>query len=218
MNMLGLRDLVFIAPTPSLHQQNQPVSSDHHSNLPLPSSASLSVGLGIFPLLAATPCVPHSNEVQDCGNPNNSNYWNLKMCPEMDSARKGGIHVEDEVSKQIMENEENGGGLCWGEFRVCQDCGNRAKKDCTYRRCRTCCKGRGYDCNTHERSTWVPASRRRERQMMLSGSGGYGGSSGAKRPRPLVSSQNAATTTSHSSASNAATPRSLDTSSCHQGT
>lgn len=45
----------------------------------------------------------------------------------------------------------------------CQDCGNQAKKDCLHMRCRTCCKSRGFDCPTHVRSTWVPASIRRDR-------------------------------------------------------
>lgn len=49
----------------------------------------------------------------------------------------------------------------------CQDCGNQAKKDCPHMRCRTCCKSRGFDCQTHVKSTWVPASRRRERQQQL---------------------------------------------------
>lgn len=52
-----------------------------------------------------------------------------------------------------------GGGIS------CDDCGNQAKKDCPHRRCRTCCKSRGYDCQTHVKSTWVPASKRRERQQ-----------------------------------------------------
>ena len=139
------------------------------------------------------------------------------------AAKKGVVNVEDESHNNklvMMESEEN--GACGGDFRVCQDCGNRAKKDCIYRRCRTCCKGRGYDCNTHVRSTWVPAVRRRERQMAVAGGGssggggGCGGSPGAKRPRALGSSQNA-TATSHSSTSNATTPKSLETSSCHQG-
>ncbi|CAL0331887.1 unnamed protein product [Lupinus luteus] len=51
----------------------------------------------------------------------------------------------------------SGGGIS------CQDCGNQAKKDCPHMRCRTCCKSRGYDCQTHVKSTWVPASKRRER-------------------------------------------------------
>lgn len=49
----------------------------------------------------------------------------------------------------------------------CQDCGNQAKKDCVHLRCRTCCKSRGFDCQTHVRSTWVPAAKRRERQQQL---------------------------------------------------
>ncbi|KAK3410391.1 hypothetical protein EUGRSUZ_J02389 [Eucalyptus grandis] len=48
----------------------------------------------------------------------------------------------------------------------CQDCGNQAKKDCVHFRCRTCCKSRGLPCDTHVKSTWVPASRRRERQQL----------------------------------------------------
>ncbi|XP_073146661.1 protein SHI RELATED SEQUENCE 3-like [Henckelia pumila] len=42
----------------------------------------------------------------------------------------------------------------------CQDCGNQAKKDCLYLRCRTCCKNRRFQCQTHVRSTWVPVSLR----------------------------------------------------------
>lgn len=48
----------------------------------------------------------------------------------------------------------------------CQDCGNQAKKDCVYMRCRTCCKNRGFECSPHVNSTWVPASKRRERQQL----------------------------------------------------
>ncbi|XP_057793839.1 protein EXPRESSION OF TERPENOIDS 1-like [Salvia miltiorrhiza] len=54
----------------------------------------------------------------------------------------------------------------------CQDCGNQAKKDCVHLRCRTCCKSRGFDCQTHVKSTWVPAAKRRERlhhQLALGG-------------------------------------------------
>jgi len=50
----------------------------------------------------------------------------------------------------------------------CQDCGNQAKKDCIHLRCRTCCKSRGFQCQTHVKSTWVPAAKRRERQQHLS--------------------------------------------------
>ncbi|CAH8390995.1 unnamed protein product [Eruca vesicaria subsp. sativa] len=49
----------------------------------------------------------------------------------------------------------------------CQDCGNQAKKACPHMRCRTCCKSRGFDCQTHVKSTWVPAAKRRERQAQL---------------------------------------------------
>uniref|UniRef100_A0A7N0UBT0 Uncharacterized protein n=1 Tax=Kalanchoe fedtschenkoi TaxID=63787 RepID=A0A7N0UBT0_KALFE len=50
----------------------------------------------------------------------------------------------------------------------CQDCGNQAKKDCAHSRCRTCCRSRGFECQTHVKSTWVAAPVRRERQQKLS--------------------------------------------------
>ncbi|KAH0470550.1 hypothetical protein IEQ34_000273 [Dendrobium chrysotoxum] len=100
---------------------------------------------------------------------------------------------------------------------TCQDCGNQAKKDCTHRRCRTCCKSRGFECSTHIKSTWVPAARRRERQLTgTATAAAFAGSSTStsapKKPR-LISSQT--TTTSHTSTSNTP-PRSFDTSSSHQ--
>ncbi|KAI4321620.1 hypothetical protein MLD38_034983 [Melastoma candidum] len=48
----------------------------------------------------------------------------------------------------------------------CLDCGNQAKKQCAHMRCRTCCKSRGFECETHVKSTWVPAAKRREKQQM----------------------------------------------------
>ncbi|KAF7828906.1 protein SHI RELATED SEQUENCE 1-like isoform X1 [Senna tora] len=63
----------------------------------------------------------------------------------------------------FMVMRSGGGGGSGGIS--CQDCGNQAKKDCPHMRCRTCCKSRGYDCQTHVKSTWVPAAKRRERQQ-----------------------------------------------------
>lgn len=60
-----------------------------------------------------------------------------------------------------------GGGSGSGGGISCQDCGNQAKKDCVHMRCRTCCKSRGFDCQTHVKSTWVSAAKRRERQHKL---------------------------------------------------
>ncbi|KAK7404411.1 hypothetical protein VNO78_05289 [Psophocarpus tetragonolobus] len=45
----------------------------------------------------------------------------------------------------------------------CEDCGNQAKKDCAHSRCRTCCKNKGFKCQTHIRSTWIPVDRRRQK-------------------------------------------------------
>ncbi|KAH7575013.1 hypothetical protein JRO89_XS02G0035400 [Xanthoceras sorbifolium] len=46
----------------------------------------------------------------------------------------------------------------------CKDCGNQAKKNCVYMRCRTCCKRKGFQCQTHIKSTWIPAYRRHQKQ------------------------------------------------------
>ncbi|KAL6995750.1 hypothetical protein U1Q18_005886 [Sarracenia purpurea var. burkii] len=70
-----------------------------------------------------------------------------------DQYRSGGFGV--------MRQGGTGGGM------NCQDCGNQAKKDCAYLRCRTCCKSRGFQCQTHIKSTWVPAAKRRERLQQL---------------------------------------------------
>ncbi|KAM0877522.1 hypothetical protein ACQ4PT_035416 [Festuca glaucescens] len=93
-----------------------------------------------------------------------------------------------------------GGGPGGGRAGTsCQDCGNNAKKDCTHQRCRTCCRSRGFNCSTHVKSTWVPASKRRERQQQLAalfrGAAANNSASAAaaaavanKRPRELVRS------------------------------
>ena len=70
------------------------------------------------------------------------------------------------VTASAVGSGGSGGGGGGGGIS-CQDCGNQAKKDCPHMRCRTCCKSRGFDCHTHVKSTWVPASRRRERLQQL---------------------------------------------------
>ncbi|XP_062194141.1 protein SHORT INTERNODES 1-like [Phragmites australis] len=69
------------------------------------------------------------------------------------------------ASSSSSRGTRAGGGGSGGVS--CQDCGNQAKKDCAHQRCRTCCKSRGFTCNTHVKSTWVPAAKRRERQQQL---------------------------------------------------
>ncbi|XWS29244.1 hypothetical protein CRYUN_Cryun24cG0011700 [Craigia yunnanensis] len=78
---------------------------------------------------------------------------------------RSSINVSDDSSSRsalmMMTSSGSGGGMS------CQDCGNQAKKDCLHMRCRTCCKSGGFDCQTHVKSTWVPASKRREREQQL---------------------------------------------------
>ncbi|KAA8531936.1 hypothetical protein F0562_006347 [Nyssa sinensis] len=74
---------------------------------------------------------------------------------------RSAVNISDESSRSGFVMMRSGGG---GGFS-CQDCGNQSKKDCPHMRCRTCCKSRGFQCQTHVKSTWVPAAKRRERQQ-----------------------------------------------------
>ncbi|XP_057723899.1 protein SHI RELATED SEQUENCE 3-like [Arachis stenosperma] len=65
-----------------------------------------------------------------------------------------------------IEKEEEETGIKGDQSSTkCQDCGNQAKKECSYWRCRTCCKNKGFHCQTHIKSTWVPVDRRRHREV-----------------------------------------------------
>ncbi|XVF59719.1 hypothetical protein PTKIN_Ptkin07bG0298300 [Pterospermum kingtungense] len=87
---------------------------------------------------------------------------------------RSSINVSDDSSSRsafmMMRGSSSGAGAGGGGggSMSCQDCGNQAKKDCIHMRCRTCCKSRGFECQTHLKSTWVPAAKRRERQQQLS--------------------------------------------------
>lgn len=80
------------------------------------------------------------------------------------------IVSDDRSAAFLMMRSGGGGGSSssgGGGGISCQDCGNQAKKDCRHMRCRSCCKSRGFQCQTHVKSTWVPAAKRRERQQQL---------------------------------------------------
>ncbi|KAL1569527.1 protein EXPRESSION OF TERPENOIDS 1-like [Salvia divinorum] len=79
---------------------------------------------------------------------------------------RGGFSITEESSRSFLMMRSGGGGGGGGGIS-CQDCGNQAKKDCSHMRCRTCCKSRGFQCQTHVKSTWVPAAKRREKQQQL---------------------------------------------------
>ncbi|XP_027187992.1 protein LATERAL ROOT PRIMORDIUM 1 isoform X2 [Cicer arietinum] len=179
---------------PSFHHHHESLLSDPHSLNP-----ATALGVGVIPLLTTSPC--HLD--------NESNMLNNRR-------QQQGIQFwhEQHHQQQQQQGTSSGGGTT-----TCQDCGNQAKKDCTNRRCRTCCKSRGFDCPTHVKSTWVPAARRRERLATAAtttvvAGGSSGSTSGAKKPRLIASQQT--TTTSHTSTSNTTPPRSFDTGSSHQ--
>ncbi|KAJ7960560.1 protein LATERAL ROOT PRIMORDIUM 1 [Quillaja saponaria] len=233
MGMVGLRDLFVVAPASSFHHQHhEPImSSDPHSiNSSNPATAlGVGVGVGVIPLLTAAPCLTPQNMGMDnenmLSNRNRSSGGGIQFWQDQQSQQHGhyfkkpGGGLEQNSSSGNFVQSSGGGGLSGGSSgtTTCQDCGNQAKKDCSHRRCRTCCKSRGFDCSTHVKSTWVPASRRRERQLMAATAtnvaGSTGSTSGTKKPRLLASQT---TTTSHTSTSNTTPPRSFDTSSSHQ--
>ncbi|XP_057489841.1 protein EXPRESSION OF TERPENOIDS 1-like [Actinidia eriantha] len=89
-------------------------------------------------------------------------YYNLhqQKLHQLQEKDLAGPSSDEQYRSRAMR--QGGGGV------NCQDCGNQAKKDCPYLRCRTCCKSRGFECQTHVKSTWVAAAKRRERQQQLS--------------------------------------------------
>ncbi|XWS52625.1 hypothetical protein CRYUN_Cryun11dG0086800 [Craigia yunnanensis] len=233
MGMVGLRDFVVVAPASFNHHHHH---HHHHTQDPIMandqingSSAATALGVGVIPLLTAAPCLaPQNVEDSDLLNNNGRNKLSgMQLWQNQNYShylkKPSSLPDNNNSSMNLIQNS-GGGGMGGGSGgsgsssgATCQDCGNQAKKDCIHRRCRTCCKSRGFDCLTHVRSTWVPAARRRERQLMTAaattvGAGSSGSTSGAKKQR-LITSQN--TTTSHTSTSNT-TPRSFDTSSSHQ--
>ncbi|KAJ0769783.1 putative transcription factor STY-LRP1 family [Helianthus annuus] len=200
---------------PSNHHPNHHLSdhphdhphSLHHTISGTAAATALGVGVGVIPLL--------TNVATSCSN-NNNNINSIQFWQTPQGYSKKGI-VSDHVFAGGGGGNGGGGGSvstsASGSTTTCQDCGNQAKKDCNHRRCRTCCKSRGFDCATHVKSTWVPAARRRERQLVVTSTGGgvtaagsSASTSGSKKPR-LVSRT---TTPSHTS-----TSRSFGTSSSH---
>ncbi|KAJ6819506.1 protein LATERAL ROOT PRIMORDIUM 1 [Iris pallida] len=197
--IVGLRDVLVVAPAASFHHQHP-----HHQE------SYYSAAGTEHPILTAAPCLMGDDSHDPRGKSSGIHLWHQQQHhPLPQNPNPNPYHL-----KKPMPMLDPSGILSYGSgTATCQDCGNQAKKDCSHRRCRTCCKSRGYDCTTHVKSTWVPAARRRERQV----SGGVPAAnssvstSAPKKPR-LLSSQ---ATTSHTSTSNNTT-RSYDTSSSHR--
>ncbi|XP_073271035.1 protein LATERAL ROOT PRIMORDIUM 1-like isoform X2 [Primulina huaijiensis] len=207
------------------------VNFDTH---PFNASSAIGVGVGVIPLLTATPYLAQQNI--GSGGSVDDDVLNIAR-----SRSSGGMHLWQHQQSQnssgfsskkpmildhtsLLQSGTGGstacgiGGSSSMGATTCQDCGNQAKKDCVHGRCRTCCKSRGYECVTHVRSTWVSASRRRERQIArenIPAAGSSQSTSGTKKPR-LGGTSQTTTTASHTSTSNTTPPRSFDTSSSHQ--
>ncbi|KAI0497476.1 hypothetical protein KFK09_020704 [Dendrobium nobile] len=207
--MVGLRDVYVVGPATSFHPA---AVAAHHE--PFHSSAEAH---SVTPRLTAAPYLvddesSRSSKIQ---------FWQSQPLiaspqPPAPTQNPNPSSTTSYFQKPSSVLESSGILFVAGGPSTCQDCGNQAKKDCSHRRCRTCCKSRGFDCSTHIRSTWVSAARRRERHLIASVSANAASSpptSVLKKPR-LLSSQT--TTTSHASNSNTTPPRSFDTGSSHQ--
>ncbi|XP_010498401.1 PREDICTED: protein SHI RELATED SEQUENCE 7-like [Camelina sativa] len=103
-----------------------------------------------------------------------TNLYSFGMVPSGGGSNNNSRSTNRSLYFNVVSDHEAPVRSSTGGFTVtrqgnmnCQDCGNQAKKDCPHMRCRTCCKSRGFDCQTHVKSTWVPAAKRRERLAQL---------------------------------------------------
>uniref|UniRef100_A0A1J3EHI8 Protein SHI RELATED SEQUENCE 5 n=2 Tax=Noccaea caerulescens TaxID=107243 RepID=A0A1J3EHI8_NOCCA len=97
-----------------------------------------------------------------------TNFYSFGMVPSGSSSNNNNNNRSRSLYFNVVSDHEPGGFTVTRQGGMnCQDCGNQAKKDCPHMRCRTCCKSRGFHCQTHVKSTWVPAAKRRERLAQL---------------------------------------------------
>ncbi|CAG7903436.1 hypothetical protein BRARA_G02219 [Brassica rapa] len=97
-----------------------------------------------------------------------ANFYSFGMVPSGSSSNNNNNNRSRSLHFNVVSDHEPGGFTVTRQGSMnCQDCGNQAKKDCSHMRCRTCCKSRGFHCQTHVKSTWVPAAKRRERLAQL---------------------------------------------------
>ncbi|KAJ1262690.1 hypothetical protein BS78_09G129100 [Paspalum vaginatum] len=181
-----------------------PAASFHHQR----AAAAAAADDPVFPLITAA---QRSLVDAASGKPPTSSagaiqFWHPEPPPPAADGKK--------VLAGVPDHDRGGAGP---GAATCHDCGNQAKKGCAHSRCRTCCNSRGFECDTHVRSTWVPAARRRERlQLACGASPPPPAPAASKKPRLAACPAATATTNSRTSTSNATTPRSFDTSSSHQ--
>ena len=97
-----------------------------------------------------------------------ANFYSFGMVPSGSSSNNNNNNRSRSLHFNVVSDHEPGGFTVTRQGSMnCQDCGNQAKKDCSHMRCRTCCKSRGFHCQTHVKSTWVPAAKRRDRLAQL---------------------------------------------------
>lgn len=223
-------ELFFVAPASSFHNQYHRGASggatiNFESNT-LNSSNSAGVGVGAIPLLAATPSLAQPTTAAadettlraSCNRGSGGiQLWQRQQAHNPSALMKKPMNFDH--TTMLQSGSSSGGNIGRPSSLIgaasCEDCGNQAKKDCTYRRCRSCCKSRGYHCTTHVKSTWVPAVSRRERKLTAT-AGSSQSTSRIKKPRLGGGASQTTTTGSPTTTSNTSPPRSFDTSSSHQ--
>ncbi|XP_031247603.1 protein LATERAL ROOT PRIMORDIUM 1-like [Pistacia vera] len=182
----------------------------HHPTFPLDHPSSAMLGLHNILLLApsSSSCHHHHHHIHEQPPPPFSasltepNFWSsFKKRQDSTTREDHKAHVAHDDQDDNDNEEEDDDHENQNFMKVCKDCGNRAKKECSFSRCRICCKSRGYDCATHVRSTWIPSSKRRDKKFTMDGgsSASASSSSGAKRSRlpvPALSSDNLTTNSS----------------------
>ncbi|KAH0454093.1 hypothetical protein IEQ34_016017 [Dendrobium chrysotoxum] len=178
--MVGLRDVYVVGPATSFHPA---AVAAHHE--PFHSSAEAH---SVIPVLTAAPYLVDD----DYSRSSKIQLWQSQQLitspqPPAPPQNPNPSSTTSYLQKPSSVLESSGILFVAGGPSTCQDCGNQAKKDCSHRRCRTCCKSRGFDCSTHIKSTWVSAARRRERHLTASESANAASSpptSVLKKPHP----------------------------------
>ena len=107
-----------------------------------------------------THCVKEEEEAVEAED--ESHFHNLQRqesTPSMISDRHNIFSPATSLAHLMCTSSTTSLTTISGGGNICLDCGNQAKRDCKYTRCRTCCNGHKFDCTTHVVSTWVPVGK-----------------------------------------------------------
>ncbi|KAE8656697.1 Lateral root primordium protein-related isoform 4 [Hibiscus syriacus] len=152
MGMVDHREFVVVTPASFSHHRTQdPIVENDQFNC---TNAPTLLGVGVIPLHTATRYLsPQNVEDFELSTSNGRNkFTGMQLWQNQDSShylKKSSSDPDknNSSSMNLMQNSDGGGTGGWSggsgssSGATCQDCGNQAKKDCAYRRCRTCYAG-----------------------------------------------------------------------------